>query len=384
MESQVLKRLDYPAYCVRMLENGLIAISGGGGTAKTGVSNCIELGLADYSADISSFQTMHIYEPSDAVMKFASFSCEIPKIPVPNLNDKNNNKKNELNQRNDRPKVGKELQQAVFIVAAVQDTLEIYRLDRTVEKGDLNSPKASKPKESSTATVKKRKDSRRQSQNTQDAVTRKSQSDDKMSSNKSTNDGQIKYHARAALKLINVLKCNPNSDDEYDVDDAYEDYQEEFQQEKGLIQRKRTLSKRVSGRIPSTSHNDPEHSVNVIAVCKMNKQQKVESETICLCAGTSNGDIVVWNVQCHAVANKDQLIGEPKRFHLSQKRVHVFKQAHSGKEIDELQVNSVSYLVPLKKNKKNNETPMREEKHQLLSLGKDCQCIIWSLQVNNI
>ena len=48
-DSQVLKRLEFPAYCVRVLDNGLIAVAGGGGTAKTGVGNCIELGIIDYS-----------------------------------------------------------------------------------------------------------------------------------------------------------------------------------------------------------------------------------------------------------------------------------------------------------------------------------------------
>ncbi len=80
-ESQVLKRLDFPAYCVRVLDNGLVAISGGGGTSKTGVGNSIELGLVNYAAVASAknhaqFESIHTFEPQDAVMKFTSFSID--------------------------------------------------------------------------------------------------------------------------------------------------------------------------------------------------------------------------------------------------------------------------------------------------------------------
>lgn len=84
-ESQVLKRLDFPAYCVRVLDNGLVAIAGGGGTSKTGVGNSIELGLVNYSTvDLTNkgannhaqFESIHTYEPQDAIMKFINFTVD--------------------------------------------------------------------------------------------------------------------------------------------------------------------------------------------------------------------------------------------------------------------------------------------------------------------
>ncbi len=80
-ESQVLKRLDFPAYCVRVLDNGLVAIAGGGGTSKTGVGNSIELGLVNYvtpdaAKNHAQFESIHTFEPRDAVMKFTSFTVD--------------------------------------------------------------------------------------------------------------------------------------------------------------------------------------------------------------------------------------------------------------------------------------------------------------------
>ncbi len=91
-DNQVLKRLEFPAYCVRVLDNGLIAVAGGGGTAKTGVGNCIELGIIDYSSSMNEntnttnslvynfnhaqFQSIHKFEPNDAIMKFISFTYD--------------------------------------------------------------------------------------------------------------------------------------------------------------------------------------------------------------------------------------------------------------------------------------------------------------------
>ena len=98
-ESQVLKRLDFPAYCVKVLDNGLVAISGGGGTSKTGVANSIELGLVDY-APISSetgrhaqFQSVHTFEPNDAIMKFISFTVDRPANALPRNGIAKNNSK---------------------------------------------------------------------------------------------------------------------------------------------------------------------------------------------------------------------------------------------------------------------------------------------------
>lgn len=91
-ESQVLKRLDFPAYCIRVLDNGLVAIAGGGGTSKTGVGNSIELGLVDYSSFQNhchaQFQSIHTFEPQDAIMKFISFSVDKTGSKARDLNGK--------------------------------------------------------------------------------------------------------------------------------------------------------------------------------------------------------------------------------------------------------------------------------------------------------
>lgn len=105
-ESQVLKRLDFPAYCVQVLDNGLVAIAGGGGTSKTGVGNSIELGHVNYTTvELASqsgpnshaqFQSIHTFEPQDAVMKFISFTVDRSSQQGNGIrtNAKTNNKKN--------------------------------------------------------------------------------------------------------------------------------------------------------------------------------------------------------------------------------------------------------------------------------------------------
>ncbi len=104
-ESQVLKRLDFPAYCVQVLDNGLVAIAGGGGTSKTGVGNSIELGHVNYTTvELASksgpnshaqFQSIHTYEPQDAIMKFISFAVDkgLPQANTMRSNAKTTSKK---------------------------------------------------------------------------------------------------------------------------------------------------------------------------------------------------------------------------------------------------------------------------------------------------
>ena len=114
-ESQVLKRLDFPAYCVRVLENGLVAVAGGGGQAKTGVANCVELGTIEIEpGEKCRFNSLHKFEPNDAIMKFASFSF----------------KRTSTSE-------GRSLKD-IYIAAALNDSIEVYKIEPKVEKPSIS------------------------------------------------------------------------------------------------------------------------------------------------------------------------------------------------------------------------------------------------------
>jgi hypothetical protein len=115
VDSQVLKKLTFPAYCVRVLDNGLVVISGGGGTAKTGVENWLEIGKIRYDAQFNAtFITIHNFATSDAVMKFTSFKY-------------NANQNADADMKTNQP-------DELYIVAAVGCTIEIYKLMPIIEK----------------------------------------------------------------------------------------------------------------------------------------------------------------------------------------------------------------------------------------------------------
>jgi hypothetical protein len=125
-ESLVLRKLDFPAYCIKLLDNGLIAISGGGGTSKTGVGNSIELGFIEISQknneNYAIFNLIHKCETSDAIMKFVTFNfCDDISI----MDDTNN-----LNTCN-------------YIVGALDYSVEVFRIDNTVENLTNKDMKAS-------------------------------------------------------------------------------------------------------------------------------------------------------------------------------------------------------------------------------------------------
>lgn len=111
-ESQVLRRLDYPAYCIKLLDNGLVALAGGGGTAKTGVGNSIELGFVSYSNNLAQFKEIHRFQSEDAIMKFVSFTLE----------RSHSKKKTSIND--------------LFLAAALNQTVEIYKVLPCLTKTD--------------------------------------------------------------------------------------------------------------------------------------------------------------------------------------------------------------------------------------------------------
>lgn len=140
-DSQVLKRLDSPAYCVRVLDNNLIAVSGGGGTAKTGVGNSIELGIVDYETASSSraaqFQTIHKYEPNDAVMKFITFSHDRSKRLSKAKTPKNGYASKPIQSTSTTQPLKADYDSTkndLFIAAALNDTIEIYKVQPTIDK----------------------------------------------------------------------------------------------------------------------------------------------------------------------------------------------------------------------------------------------------------
>jgi hypothetical protein len=153
-ESQVLKKLDSPAYCIKVLENGLIAIAGGGGTSKTGVGNLIELGLIHYEINNklngtvnydgqAKFKSIHTFEPEDAIMKFVSFTIEEKektilkkdlkiKQKIENQSEKNGENE-KTSKTNKRP-----AKFDMFLAAAVNDSVEIYKLSPKLQTSHLN------------------------------------------------------------------------------------------------------------------------------------------------------------------------------------------------------------------------------------------------------
>ena len=160
-ESQVLKRLEFPAYCIRVLDNGLVAIAGGGGTSKTGVGNLIEIGIIDYKIQnavnnnsnerdgIAQFKSISKFEPEDAIMKFVSFTngrqnssasnktSNTPenvngKMPKGNLDQ---GKKIPITRNADDRKSSCD----VYLAAAVNDTIEIYKLTPKLDKSHNES-----------------------------------------------------------------------------------------------------------------------------------------------------------------------------------------------------------------------------------------------------
>lgn len=109
-DSQVLRRLDYPAYCIKLLENGLVAMAGGGGTAKTGVGNSLELGFISYKNNLAEFKQIHQFQSEDAIMKFVPFYLERQNIKFESkIND-------------------------IYIAAALNQSVEIYKIQSCLKK----------------------------------------------------------------------------------------------------------------------------------------------------------------------------------------------------------------------------------------------------------
>ncbi len=118
VDSQVLTHLNFPAYCVKVLDNGLVVIAGGGGTAKTGVENLLQIGKIRYDSQFNAtFITIHKFSTNDAIMKFITFKYDY------NQNTSNKNSTAATQKPSD-----------LFIIAPVGSSIEIYKLMPVIEK----------------------------------------------------------------------------------------------------------------------------------------------------------------------------------------------------------------------------------------------------------
>lgn len=373
--SQVLKRLDFPAYCVKLLDNGLIAIAGGGGTSKTGVGNSIELGLIEYDYDpksnkteangnengLAKFKSIHTFVPNDAIMKFVSFSSERHNTITTNnktasnsssslsssTNNKNNNKiKREKSSNESTSTTINTKLSDLFIAAPVNNTIEIYKLvpsiTRTTENGSIINNNHSQNE----TTVKKRKNSKRKNS----------------SVSVSSNSQDSKIETSAYLKLSNIVRM---SEVDESLSDPFEDMPNHHHHNSTSKSRLNSINSKSANNLLHVTNQDNAESITSLSVCKLKnttcKNNNRSNDSIFLCAGTSKGNIIVWNLLLDAIGSTSSIsnINDKIRY----EKLHEFQQAHGKQEIDDMQTKSIN-----------------DDQHFLLSIGRDNHCFIWSLK----
>lgn len=276
-ESQVLKRLDYPAYCIKLLDNGLVAIAGGGGTSKTGVRNSLEIGHINYfhSSPSSAFRAEYnqIAEigTEDAIMKFVSFTTTTTSTPSTTSNNNVDH----------------------YIAAALNSTIEIYKIQ---------------PRVVTTTPQSEENSNHHQNDISGGGIKRRNRS---TSSSKQQNgleggkeDNKQKWEASVELKLVNSVRLRP--------DEASNESITGIQVYKKKKKASVTMTKDKKKKKDEEENDD-------------------EDEVIMMCVGTSTGSIVVWSLEFERnnnLTNKINLV-----------KLHECKQAHGNMaEIDELQV----------------------------------------------
>lgn len=385
-DSQVLKRLEFPAYCVRVLDNGLIAVAGGGGTAKTGVGNCIELGIIDYSNSMNEntntsnplvynfnhaqFHSIHKFEPNDAIMKFTSFTYDrsyksIKKQQQAKLKTKKNGYTNRPTRQlssssstsvsSNKPEYDSS-RNDLFLAAAVNDSIEIYKIQPTIDKSNSHSGRNRARRSSSSQ-------SNQQTQLKPNGINHHNHTNENNMNMSSENN----LKASAFLKLINIVKLAQPHQSSSDLgvindDDVFDDSRSH------LINR--NTNKKPSLRKTPSLRNE-EESIETLAVCNMmaNPDNNEESSNeILLCAGTSKGNIVIWNLTIDNLNDSNNNDNHHQNNNSSgnqltdikSNKLKMFKEAHGKQDIDELQVNQ-AYL-------------------HLLSIGKNNHCYVWSLK----
>lgn len=163
LNQQVVRRLDFPAYCIRVLDNGLLAITGGGGTSKTGVGNSIELGFLDLAHHASSnsssggngasgafeaqFKLMHKFETNDAIMKFVSFTFE----------SKQSGKSGASSRSRLSSTTGDEKLKPAdqYLAGLLDNSIEIYKLEPSLDKLNVGNNNKNEIEYQATALVKR-------------------------------------------------------------------------------------------------------------------------------------------------------------------------------------------------------------------------------------
>ncbi len=285
-DSQVLKKLNYPAYCVKVLDNGLVALSGGGGTAKTGVENWLELGKIDYDSEFNAkFSTIYNFSTTDAIMKFISFQYKnendnlSASLTIPSSSSSSSPHTQKNNTKTNKP-------YDTYIVAAVGNSIEIYKLIPTIEKPTEANPRTRE-------VSKERKKSSEINSNQQTTIRRRQSSVSKNNDNKPA----------SAVETIKPTKNGFNLKASACLKSLF----------------KITLDEII------TSNEDPSKApieITALAVCQQQgKKIKTNSQIdkILLFVGCTNGSIIVYNV-------------------FEKRKLHEIKNAHT-KEIDDLQVN---------------------------------------------
>lgn len=376
-ESQVLKRLDFPAYCIRMLENGLVALSGGGGTAKTGVANAIELGLVDYdlndysnqrsatSKDANSsphtpilerllangfrrgplkaqFETVHAYQPADAIMKFISFSIDRPCKGCKQKAGDQSASKRQPNENATSPSPAN-VRRNVFLIAAVNNWLEFYEVKPVVQK-TVDQFEANHGAQDA-ASLRQRKSS-------SGGKSKKSSTKIDNNNNKGQVDNGSVVHSAKTSRGDQPLKAGSQLNLIFKLDT--------------VANKTIDLINKIDNEafLPETAPSEATETVNAMAVSKATAAttsggKSDKNSSIQLCVGTSKGSIMIWNLVL-------QFDDNGHVHTVNAERTHVNASAHSGKEIDDLQVNES--LVD----------PNAGISH-LMSIGRDNKCCLWSL-----
>ena len=286
-DSQVLKKLNFPAYCVKVLDNGLIALSGGGGTAKTGVENWLELGKIDYDSEFNAkFSTICNFSTNDAVMKFISFQHD-PTSSSLSLSSSSSSSSPSSQSSSQNSKSMKPLD--TYIIAAVGNSIETYKLVPTIEKS-IHIDSLSRSNEASRERKKSSESNNHTNVRKRQNSTSKSSSS---SSNDKTNSNDLKnkngYNLKASACIKSLFKITLN--------EMLEENQATKIEITALAVSQQQGKKQKTNSSNSTQSNDK----------------------IILFVGCTNGSIIIYNL-------------------FERKKLHEIRNAHS-KEIDDLQVN---------------------------------------------
>lgn len=372
-ESQVLKRLDFPAYCVQVLDNGLVAIAGGGGTSKTGVGNSIELGHVNYTTvELASqsgpnshaqFQSIHTYEPQDAVMKFISFSVD-RNLPQNNINMKRSNVK--VNKKNKgKNAIDEEIlphfdanRSDLYIAACVNSSIEIYKVQPMIDKHSTNL-----------TTRRTRTNSNSSSSSGHTPISRNASSPTNSESNNVRQRHPSNNLARTVSALSKDVIFSNNMTASANLILQKSIHIDQIINENAADQilsepeTKTKVKKQLSQSLNANRYD--EETINTLAVCQIKAISG--HHRILLCSGTSKGNICIYeliinqnqsNKRNDSNNNSNGLMGA-NDMPIKCNKLKVFSEAHGKQDVDDIQINN--------------------EQSQLLSIGKDNKCIIWSL-----